>query len=244
MADVTHVKGHTGHMTHAPDEQITTVIDRPHLSVMDGVSINLDDDGPLFPMTFRGYDRDEVEAHLGDLARQIAALGSERTMLLQQLADLRHELSVATAAEREAGHPSYKQMGERIAQIFALAEAETAELRTQSSTLLERARQEALDVENSARASGDEIIDESRAAAAEIDAQRDRRLAEVDAEITSRRNAAEAEIFANRQRADAEIATKRQAADTELAAIQQRRDEVAEDLKSLISRITTAAGGE
>jgi len=231
-------------MTTEPhDLQITETLRPPTLSVMEDLSVIEEAPGPLFPLAFRGYDKVEVEQHLDLLENQLGRMTETRNMLAAELEAARNALAVATAADREAGYPSYRQMGDRVAQIFTLAEDEVSALRSRAESDLDQARLSAEELISAARREGDEVILTSRKAAAEIEAERERRLAEIDAEVASARTAFETEASERREALDAELSATEAAAQQRLAEIQTRHDQVATELQALIGRINAATGG-
>jgi cell division septum initiation protein DivIVA len=106
--------------------------------------------GPAFELVRRGYDREQVENHLGWLEDQLRNTEIAR--------DAAEHAAAAAAAEAEAarealesGRPLWHELGDRVTQILTLAEDQGAEIRAQRTAeaeqLLADARQVAVDAD-------------------------------------------------------------------------------------------------
>jgi hypothetical protein len=112
-----------------------------------------------FEVALRGYDRNQVDARIADLSRQLAAAGEQSRAMSARLADeqRRAENAERQLRETQAGpgkHAAAQQggnggqgFGYRAERILRMAEAEAHETRSaaakEATELLERARAEA-----------------------------------------------------------------------------------------------------
>ncbi len=112
-----------------------------------------------FDLVLRGYDRHQVDEHLRQLAGTIEQL---RTELAR------------TSSELERGRPSYDALGERVAQILGLAEAEAAQLRSD-------AERDAADLRVQAHRDAEELVASVRREVDELGQRRSALLAEMEA---------------------------------------------------------------
>jgi cell division septum initiation protein DivIVA len=125
----------------------------------------LDTRKPEFTVGIRGYDRAQVDEYVEHLTRLVADAEQR-----------------ARDAEAEYEFDEHAAVGPRIAQIFALAEAEARELRdrvsTQFSGLVDEARTKARAIIEAAERAADEITEraerEHAAMLTEFDADRKR----------------------------------------------------------------------
>jgi DivIVA domain-containing protein len=125
----------------------------------------LDTRNPEFTISIRGYDRTQVDEYV-DYLQRLVADAEQR----------------ARDAAAEYEFDEHAAVGPRIAQIFALAEAEARELRdrvsTQSSSLVGEARTEAQAIIDAAERAADEITERTErdhvVMLSEFDAYRER----------------------------------------------------------------------
>lgn len=216
--------------------------------------------GRTFRSVFRGYDPQEVSAHLADLSRRIAGLTAERDRMASRLTemgerDLRTEFqSVAreVGAVLEAAREAAESMRERAAadaarwRSEAVAEAE-AELR--------RARADAESLRSDAWTTAEKMLEQTRIEA-EVQADRARQEAlriQGEAEREAHRLTAssrrESEDLVRSSRMDAEriaLEAKKEhdelidrarrqaeAAQERARALEQRRDELMQEIESV-----------
>src|SRR5947199_9322196 len=88
--------------------------------------------GPAFELVRRGYDRDQVESHLGWLEDQLRNAEPARDAAEQVAATAAAEAEAARD-ELESGRPQWHEFGDRITQILTLAEEQGAQIRSQRS---------------------------------------------------------------------------------------------------------------
>lgn len=218
---------------------------------------------PPFDMVRRGYDRDQVDGHLRNLAERLAAASQAGQAAEQRIRTLEEELRAARKRS-ESVEPSMSQesFGFRAEKILRLAEHEAADVRAraakEATAVVEQARADAEkhrhDVEQGliARAADqDREAAERNVAIQEREQQAQATLAdarEESARITdeARRGAektlADAQSRAEqlRLRTDNECRRKREAAEQELCRLGNLRDNV----RTEITRLHTLLGAE
>src|SRR5664279_734485 len=86
--------------------------------------------GPAFELVRRGYDRDQVENHLGWLEDQLRNAEIARDAAEHAAASAAAEAEAAREA-LELGRPQWNELGDRITQILTLAEEQGTEIRLQ-----------------------------------------------------------------------------------------------------------------
>ena len=198
----------------------------------------------VFTVGRRGYDPQQVDAHLRRLDAEIRILVADRDAAADQATQLGRELDEARQrADRlraqvrtMASRPSDVQgMSERMRTMLRLAEDEVAEMLRRADAEAARRLGEidarAEEVVGAARAEAAAVLDAARAQAQTTVEAAARHLAEVDAECTAERAA-----VANERAAAAQaIAQVTEAADRERARVwaesEARRATVEEDFR-------------
>lgn len=141
---------------------------------------DLDMKSPHFSVALRGYDRAQVDEYIGYLQR-LAAAAEDR----------------ARDAETEFIFDEHAAIGPRIAEIFALAEAEARELH-------ERITNQTDGLRNAARAEARAIIDAAEKSAATITDRAERDHVVMFAELEQERERIRGEVAAlERRKAEA-----------------------------------------
>jgi cell division septum initiation protein DivIVA len=219
------------------------------ISVLD-VDQGIGDGGvPLFAVTFRGYDRYEVEHHLAELDARISSLVADREADAQELIETRVELAAANAKEAVAGYPTYKAMGQRIAELFAIAEQEVAAMHANATAELDRARRDAERIAAAASDDRQALLDDARESVRQMKAEAQREIAEFDSQIAQARaraeNAAAAQLAELDRRLEArEAAAKERLEEREavarqrLADVTRSYDDVSGRLRQIAAQIT------
>jgi chromosome segregation ATPase len=183
---------------------------------------------PLPPAGFevvrRGYDQEQVEAHLRRLDAEMRILTTDRDAAVDQSAQLTRELDDSRArAERlraqvrtlVSPQQSVQGMSERMRSMLRMAEDEVAEMLqradTEASKNLHDAEQKAASIVEDARAEADAIRMQSKADAEAAEEADTRRRAELEAaekahheRLTADRETFEREIAEARARLAAE----------------------------------------
>jgi cell division septum initiation protein DivIVA len=197
---------------------------------------------PLPPAGFevvrRGYDQEQVEAHLRRLDAEMRILATDRDAAVDQSAQLTRELDDSRArAERlraqvrtlVSPQQSVQGMSERMRSMLRMAEDEVAEMlqraENEVTKSLHDAEQKAAGIVEDARAEADAIRMQSKADAEAAEEQDARRRAELEVAETAHQE----RLTTTREAAEREIAEAR----ARLAAEQQEHTEAA-----------TAADGE
>ncbi len=188
--------------------------------------------GPAFELVRRGYDRDQVENHLGWLEDQLRNTEIARDAAEQAAAAAAAEAEAARE-ELERGRPQWHELGDRITQILNLAEEQGTEIR------LQRTRE------------AEQLLADSRQAAAEADRENAARIrdAEAHAQQLVADAQAEAEQLVSSAQAEADrilVRAQTQAADAErassrrLADLERQRDAVNAQLTRLHEALAQA----
>ena len=134
--------------------------------------------GPAFELVRRGYDRDQVDNHLGWLEDQLRNAEIARDAAEHAAASAAAEAEAARE-ELESGRPQWHEFGDRITEILNLAEEQGAQIRAQRSQeadeLLQEARQLSADTERDcaqrvreAEATSTQIVSDAQAKAEDI----------------------------------------------------------------------------
>jgi len=92
----------------------------------------------IFSPAGRGYDREQVDAHVAALEQELAELRWEH----EDLAGQRQALAVQRA-QQARGTPSFTALGERVVQLVRLAEEEACALRTAATKEANSRREQA-----------------------------------------------------------------------------------------------------
>jgi cell division septum initiation protein DivIVA len=162
-------------------------------------------ENPLaFRRVRRGYDPVQVAAYVGELTRQVERASQDAA----EMARLAESLKVENDAHKQKALSRYRGLGERIEQMFALAEADAAEIRANAAAEGEAVKAKvekwAADLLEDARRDADQIRSEAERAArvrreeaeAHLESQRaeaGRRAAELETTLAFRRQQAEQE---------------------------------------------------
>jgi cell division septum initiation protein DivIVA len=200
---------------------------------------------PLFAVTFRGYDRYEVEHHLAELDARITSLAADRDAGVQELLEIRAELAAAHSEEAVAGYPTYKAMGERIAELFALAEQEAAALKGTAAGELDRARRDAERIAAAAADDRQAMLDDARESVQQMKAEAQREIAEFDSQIAQARaraeNAAAAQLAELDRRLEAREAAAKDRLEEREAVARQRLADVTREYEDVSGRLRQIA---
>ena len=221
--------------------------------------------GPAFELVRRGYDRDQVENHLGWLEDQLRNAEIARDAAEHAAASAAAEAETAREA-LESGRPEWHELGERITQILTLAEDQGAEIRLQRTREAEQLladTREAADqadrthtaqLQSAREASDREVADahafaEQTVAAAQAHAEQTVASAEAHAEQT----VASAQALAEKTVADADAEAQRlltqaqqqtteldRASSRRLADLERQRDAVNAQLTRLHEALASA----
>jgi cell division septum initiation protein DivIVA len=200
---------------------------------------------PLFAVTFRGYDRYEVEHHLAELDARVSSLAAERETSVQELIEVRAELAAANSEEAVAGYPTYKAMGERIAELFAMAEQEAAALKSSAAAELDRARRDAERIAVAAADDRQAMLDDARESVRQMKAEAQREIAEFDSQVAQARaraeNAAAAQLAELDRRLEAREAAAKERLEARESVARQRLAEVTHEYEDVSGRLRQIA---
>jgi cell division septum initiation protein DivIVA len=160
---------------------------------------------PPFEIVLRGFDRQQVMAHINALKARVASIGTERDAALRRLAELseqfdqvrrdaaeaarqveylRHEASESAAEVDRLQRSPLTAASARIQRMLQMAEDEAAELQAS-------AEQEATSLRTNARAEADRLHAESTQRCERLEAESQRRRQAMDAETAARCQQAE-----------------------------------------------------
>jgi cell division septum initiation protein DivIVA len=218
----------------------------PTLSVLD-VDQAIGDGGgvPLFAVTFRGYDRYEVEHHLAELDARITSLAADRDASAQQLSEIRAELAAANSKEAVAGYPTYKAMGERIAELFAMVEQEAASVRNAAAAELDRARHDAERIAVAAADDRQAMLEDARESVRQMKAEAQREIAEFDSQVAQARaraeNAAASQLAELDRRLEAREAAAKERLEAREIVARQRLAEISREYEDVSGRLRQIA---
>jgi cell division septum initiation protein DivIVA len=183
-----------------------------------------------FDVALRGYDRDQVDAHLASLDSEFSSVLSERDRLATQVRQLKgrvEELHLqpggpdGVGSEHATGS-SLDGFGARVEKILRIAEDEAAEVREETRAQVERERQDAA-----------KKIGEIREAA-ERDASLHRR--KIEQEANQLLDKARQEAARVRAEAEAHAGSTREEASGHLEAVRARAAQAAADFETALAK--------
>jgi hypothetical protein len=177
--------------------------------------------GPAFELVRRGYDRDQVENHLGWLEDQLRHAEIARDAAERAAATASAEAETARE-ELERGRPQWNELGDRITQILTLAEDQGSEIRAQ------RTRE------------ANELLNDARQAAADADRAHGARIREAETQAEQIMTTAQAEADRVLLRAQQQAAEEERAAARRLADLERQRDAVNAQLTRLHEALAAA----
>jgi hypothetical protein len=197
----------------------------------------------VFDLVVRGYDRRQVDEHVGRLEQELAELAWQRDVLdseRQQVRAAREEVAAERATweeQRATWQPSFSALGERVNEILSMSQQEAEQLRVRT----------ARECDDERRAAEQEIAKIREAFAAEsaqtrAELRRDLDLARREAEaeaaqiVHNARTEAESLVEAARHEADG----IRLRAQEILAAARQERTKVALQMSEVADRLSSA----
>lgn len=201
--------------------------------------IPLSDPGGSFDIVRRGYDRAQVEEHVERLEAELRIAAADRDAAASRSADLASQLG-ATHAEVESlrakleqtGLPTFENMGERIAGMLRLAEAEADAIRAKAveDTAAQRAELDRLSEEVRAGRDGAR----SQAAVVVADAEERARATQDDADAYARAVRADADAYSQgvRGEADAYALATRGTADDHARSVSGEAETYAQQLRT------------
>ena len=177
--------------------------------------------GPAFELVRRGYDREQVENHLGWLEDQLRNAEIARDAAEHAAATASAEAESARD-ELESGRPQWHELGDRVTQILTLAEEQGTDIRTQ------RTRE------------ADELRNDARQAAADADRAHGARIRESEEQAEQIMTTAQAEADRVLLRAQQQAAEEERAATRRLADLERQRDAVTAQLARLHETLAQA----
>ena len=159
------------------------------------------DSAPTFDLVRRGYDPQQVNAHVNWLVEQLREAESHRAAAEAAASEAAAE-AARIRDDLAANRPAWEEFGGRITQILQLAEEEAATVRAErtreAEAQLEEARrivaeaeqtreqtlreadEQAQSIVSSARAEAERIVEAARATAAQLEEESQRRLSELE----------------------------------------------------------------
>ena len=201
--------------------------------------IPLSDPGDSFDVVLRGYDRGQVEEHVERLEAALRIAAGDRDAAAARSADLASQLGTAhgeieslRARLEQTGLPTFENMGERIAGMLRLAEAEANAIRQKAveDTAAQRAELSRLEGEiGTIRAATDRD-----AAALITEAEQRAEASRREADGYSARTRGEAEEHAQRVRGETDEYAARVRGEADAQA-QQLRSEAETHARRLVN---------
>ena len=182
-----------------------------------------------FDVALRGYDRDQVDAHLASLESEFTGALSERDRLAERVRQLENrveELHLQTAEDtppaEQASMSPLSGFGMRIEKIMRLAEDEATALREETQAEIERERAEA----------------RKKVAAIQQAAEKDAvaHRAKVQQEANHLLDKARQEAARVRSDADAQAAATREEASGHLESVRARAAQAAADFETALAK--------
>ncbi|QLQ10464.1 MAG: hypothetical protein HZY75_08800 [Nocardioidaceae bacterium] len=165
-----------------------------------------DDDRPMFRVVLRGYEPAQVERRIEELTVALQEAARQRNDLLLRLELTEGELARAsqyTPPEPLSAEPAgFDHLGERVAMILSLAEAEAAEIRGRAEEDLAAMRAELAAELELVRSDAERQAAATKAAA---DTEAARLLTETTRKVDELRGSAEREALTRRHEIQAQL---------------------------------------
>ncbi len=196
------------------------------------VDIESPADAP-FEVVWRGYDRDQVDRHVQDLARRLEA-ERQRAELTEK--DLRRAQTELVNLRRAPGADESHSFGHRVEKILRMADLEAGEIRRkagdEASDLMEKARVEAEayrhDAERQLIVRASHLDQEA--------ARRNAAIQEREAEVAAELAAAKQRSDELRSDAEREAAQVRKHAETQAGQLRAQAEKAAQEQRDLATR--------
>src|SRR5262245_405606 len=227
---------------------------------------------PSFDVSFKGYDKRQVDRYVTQVESELATLAAERDQAIAQMQALAgqvQQLQVElTDLTRRAvpSRVSFRHLGGRVEQILSMAEEQAADIvntaqqevndqRAEAERLLADARERTalavrdFDLALASRRKEELKVDEQRRAQVAEETQRLRAearevLSHAQQEAQAQRTAAANEVAGRRVQADKDIAAARADAQTRAAAMQADAEHRLDNAKTEAERLVTSATSE
>jgi len=201
----------------------------------------------VFRVVARGYDQEQVDAHVLALEQELAELRWEQDDLAAQRLELAEQRE-----QQNCWRPSVRALGDRMVQLMCLAEQEAGALRTAATVEVARQREQAnvaFAAHQAEQARALEVCHEAaeremrlvhslhqnRREVLATELAQARRDLEVEVTGTLARAAAQAQDL--RDGAAREAAAARAATEAEVDHLQRRRDELVAEIVELSARL-------
>lgn len=180
-----------------------------------------------FDVALRGYDRDQVDAHLASLESEFTGALSERDRLAERVKQLEirvEELHLQSDDDKPAELPSssLSGFGARIEKIMRTAEEEATAVREEIRSEMERERSEA----------SKKVLSTQQAAEKDATAHRQK----VQSEASGLLDKARQEAARVRADADAQAAATREEASGHLESVRARAAQAAADFETALAK--------
>jgi cell division septum initiation protein DivIVA len=164
-----------------------------------------------FTLTFRGYDKEEVDARMHELLSEISLLRQTTKHANSDADSLRNEVAALRRKLKNTNSMGYAELGSQFEQTLRLAEE-------QAKKLLNDAAQEAIKIRDTAKVDGDAIIRKSEALAAKLITESEQQVTELRLEISTLDNKIATRTSQSEQQANDLLLRSRQEATQTLAA--------------------------
>lgn len=184
---------------------------------------------PAFELVRRGYDRDQVDNHLGWLEDQLRNAEIARDAAEHAAASAAAEAESARD-ELERGRPQWHEFGDRITEILNLAEDQGAQIRAQRSQeadeLLAEARQLSADTERTCAIQVRDSEAKAQQLVADAQAQSKQMITDADSQAQEIVTTAQTEADRLMMRTQQETAELERQSSRRLAELERQRDAV------------------
>jgi DivIVA domain-containing protein len=197
----------------------------------------------VFDLVLRGYDRRQVDEHVGRLEQELAELAWQRDVLdaeRQQVRAARAEMEAERAAwegERVVRPPTLSEVGNRVKEILSMSQQEAEQLRARTARECEQERRK---VEQEIAKAREEFAAESAQTKAELRRDLDLTRREADADVAQTLHNAQVEAEGVVEAARHEADGIKIRANEILGAARQERTKVALYLTEVMERISAA----
>jgi cell division septum initiation protein DivIVA len=175
---------------------------------------------PPFETALRGFDRQQVMAHVNALKARVLSIGNERDAALQRLAELTEQFEqVQVEAAEAAGQVDYlrHEAAESAAELERLQRSPLTAATARIQRMLQMAEDEATELQARAEQEATSLLANARAEADRLRRETTQQCERLEAESQRRRQAMDAETAARCQQAEqqTEQDTARRRAETE-----------------------------
>ena len=183
-----------------------------------------------FTLTFRGYDKDEVDARIHSLLSELSLLRQTSKHATADADSLRNEVANLRRKLKNSTNLGYADLGSQFEQTLRLAEE-------QAKKLINDAGQEAIKIRDTAKAESDAAIRKSESLANKLVAEAEQRVIELKLQASTLENSIASKTSHAEQQATDLVLKARQEANQILAAAKAESTKVKTDVLSELDGI-------